>query len=163
MAAPWRGLSAEYFDRLPFEKSDTIVTLGEGGTPLVEAPALSERTGARVFLKVEGANPTGSFKDRGMTTAISKAVSDGAEMVVSASTANTSASAAAYAARAGFGCALSLPAGKIAAGKMAQAVVHGAPLIEIDGNFDDGLRIVRELAENYPVELVNSVNPYRLQ
>src|SRR5699024_6542809 len=110
-----------------------------------------------------GANPTGSFKDRGMTTAISKAVSDGAEMVVCASTGNTSASAAAYAARAGIGCAVILPAGKIAAGKMAQAVVHGATLIEIDGNFDDGLRIVRELAENYPVELVNSVNPYRLQ
>ena len=163
MAAPWRGLIAEYFDRLPFESSDTIVTLGEGGTPLVEAPALSERTGARVFLKVEGANPTGSFKDRGMTTAISKAVSGGAEMVVCASTGNTSASAAAYAARAGIGCAVILPAGKIAAGKMAQAVVHGATLIEIDGNFDDGLRIVRELAENYPVELVNSVNPYRLQ
>ncbi len=163
MAAPWRGLIAEYFARLPFEDSDTIVTLGEGGTPLVEAPALSERTGARVFLKVEGANPTGSFKDRGMTTAISKAVSGGAEMVVCASTGNTSASAAAYAARAGIGCAVILPAGKIAAGKMAQAVVHGATLIEIDGNFDDGLRIVRELAENYPVELVNSVNPYRLQ
>jgi len=163
MAAPWRGLIAEYFDRLPFESSDTIVTLGEGGTPLVEAPALSARTGARVFLKVEGANPTGSFKDRGMTTAISKAVSGGAELVVCASTGNTSASAAAYAARAGIGCAVILPAGKIAAGKMAQAVVHGATLIEIDGNFDDGLRIVRELAENYPVELVNSVNPYRLQ
>lgn len=163
MAAPWRGLITEYFDRLPFAESDPIVTLGEGGTPLVEAPALSQRTGARVFLKVDGANPTGSFKDRGMTTAISKAVAGGAEMVVAASTGNTSASAAAYAARAGIGCVVVLPAGKIAAGKLAQAVVHGATLIEIDGNFDDGLRIVRELAESYPVELVNSVNPYRLQ
>ncbi len=163
MAAPWRGLISEYFDRLPFSETDPIVSLGEGGTPLVEAPALSQRTGARVFLKVEGANPTGSFKDRGMTTAISKAVADGAQMVVAASTGNTSASAAAYAARAGIGCVVILPAGKIAAGKMAQAVVHGATLIEIEGNFDDGLRIVRELAEGYPIELVNSVNPYRLQ
>lgn len=163
MASLWRGLIAEYRERLPFDDSDTIVTLGEGGTPLVEAPALSKRTGAQVYLKVEGANPTGSFKDRGMTAALSQAVSSGAQMVVCASTGNTSASAAAYAARAGIGCAVILPAGKIAAGKLAQAIVHGATLIEIDGNFDDGLRIVRELAENYPVELVNSVNPYRLQ
>ena len=163
MAAPWRGIIAEYFDRLPFTETEPVLTLGEGGTPLVEAPALSERTGARVLLKVDGANPTGSFKDRGMTTAISKAVGAGAQMVVAASTGNTSASAAAYAARAGIGCAVILPAGRIAAGKMAQAIVHGATLVEIDGNFDDALRIVRGLAENYPVDLVNSVNPYRLQ
>lgn len=163
MAQPWRGLIAEYADRLPFDDPARAVTLGEGGTPLVEAPALSARTGARVLLKVEGANPTGSFKDRGMTAAITNAVADGAEMVVCASTGNTSASGAAYAARAGIGCAVILPAGKIAAGKIAQAVVHGAHLVEIDGNFDDGLRIVRELAESYPVDLVNSVNPYRLQ
>lgn len=163
MASPWQGLIAEYKQRLPFEDSDPIVTLGEGGTPLVEAPALSERVGARVWLKVEGANPTGSFKDRGMTTAISKAVARGAKMVVAASTGNTSASAAAYAARAGIGCVVILPVGKIAPGKMAQAIVHGATLVEIDGNFDDGLRIVRELSQNYPVELVNSVNPFRLE
>src|SRR5699024_35943 len=117
-----------YFDRLPFTETEPVLTLGEGGTPLVEAPALSERTGARVLLKVDGANPTGSFKDRGMTTAISKAVGAGAQMVVAASTGNTSASAAAYAARAGIGCAVILPAGRIAAGKMAQAIVHGATL-----------------------------------
>lgn len=116
-----------------------------------------------MYLKVEGNNPTGSFKDRGMTMAISKAVARRTEMVVCASTGNTSASAAAYAAHAGIGCAVVLPAGKIAAGKLAQAIVHGALLVAVDGNFDDCLRIVRELAESYPVELVNSVNPFRLQ
>ena len=163
MASPWRGVIAEYADRLPIADGDPVVTLGEGGTPLLHSPALSARTGARVHVKVEGANPTGSFKDRGMTTAISKVVADGTEMVVCASTGNTSASAAAYAARAGLGCAVVLPAGKIAAGKLAQAVGHGAQLIAVDGNFDDCLRIVRALAESYPVALVNSVNPYRLQ
>lgn len=163
MATPWRGVIAEYADRLPIEPGDPVVTLGEGGTPLLESPALSARTGARVHVKVEGANPTGSFKDRGMTMAISKVAATDTEMVVCASTGNTSASAAAYAARAGLGCAVVLPAGKIAAGKLAQAVVHGAKLIAVDGNFDDCLRIVRELAETQPVALVNSVNPFRLQ
>lgn len=163
MASPWRGVIAEYADRLPIGAGDTVVTLGEGGTPLLESPALSARTGARVYVKVEGMNPTGSFKDRGMTTAISKVAGTGTEMVVCASTGNTSASAAAYAARGGLGCAVVLPAGKIAAGKLAQAVVHGARLIAVDGNFDDCLRIVRALAEAHPVALVNSVNPYRLQ
>jgi threonine synthase len=163
MAHQWRGLIAEYAEWLPVDAGDPVVTLGEGGTPLVSAPSLAARTGADVYLKVEGANPTGSFKDRGMTVAISKALLRGAEMVVCASTGNTSASAAAYAARAGLGCAVVLPAGKIAAGKLAQAIVHGAQLVAVDGNFDDCLRIVRALAESYPVELVNSVNPFRLQ
>ena len=163
MAQPWRGVIAEYRDRLPIADSDPVVSLGEGGTPLVPAPALSAATGATVYLKVEGANPTGSFKDRGMTMAISKVVAEGTEAVVCASTGNTSASAAAYAAHAGLTCAVVLPHGKIAAGKLAQAIVHGAQLLAVDGNFDDCLRIVRELAEAYPVALVNSVNPFRLQ
>ncbi|QOR69666.1 threonine synthase [Ruania alkalisoli] len=163
MAKPWRGVIAEYADRLPIEDGDPVVTLGEGGTPLVPAPSLSAATGAQVYLKVEGANPTGSFKDRGMTMAMSKVAGTGTEVVVCASTGNTSASAAAYAVRAGLGCAVVLPHGKIAAGKIAQAIVHGATLLAVDGNFDDCLRIVRELAEAYPVALVNSVNPYRLQ
>ncbi|MBZ2196321.1 threonine synthase [Occultella gossypii] len=163
MAKPWRGVIAEYADRLPIEDGDPVVTLGEGGTPLVHSPSLSAATGAQVHLKVEGANPTGSFKDRGMTMAMSKVAGTGTEIVVCASTGNTSASAAAYAVRAGLGCAVVLPQGKIAAGKLAQAIVHGATLLAVDGNFDDCLRIVRSLAENYPVALVNSVNPYRLQ
>ena len=163
MARPWRGVIAEYSDRLPIDPGDPVVTLHEGGTPLVPAPALSEATGASVYLKVEGANPTGSFKDRGMTMAMSKVVAEGTGTVVCASTGNTSASAAAYAAHAGLHCAVILPHGKIAAGKLAQAIVHGAQLLAVDGNFDDCLRIVRELSESYPVALVNSVNPYRLQ
>ena len=163
MAKPWRGVIAEYADRLPIEDGDPIVTLGEGGTPLVSAPSLSAATGAQVYLKVEGANPTGSFKDRGMTMAMSKVAGTGTQMVVCASTGNTSASAAAYAVRAGLGCAVILPAGKIAAGKLVQAIVHGATLLAVDGNFDDCLRIVRALAQSHPVALVNSVNPYRLQ
>lgn len=162
MAHQWRGIIAEYADRLPIG-SDRIVSLGEGGTPLVAAEALSERVGADVHVKVEGANPTGSFKDRGMTMAISKVTGTGVSTVVCASTGNTSASAAAYAAKAGLQCAVVLPAGKIAAGKLAQAIVHGAQLIAIDGNFDDCLNVVRSLAERFPVALVNSVNPYRLQ
>ena len=163
MAHQWRGVIAEYGEWLPIDTGDPVVTLGEGGTPLVTAPSLAARTGAEVYLKVEGANPTGSFKDRGMTMAMSKAVARGAEMVVCASTGNTSASAAAYAARAGIGCAVVLPAGKIAAGKLAQAIVHGAQLVAVDGNFDDCLLMVRELANSSAVELVNSVNPFRLQ
>ncbi|TDE96036.1 threonine synthase [Occultella glacieicola] len=163
MAKPWRGVIAEYADRLPIEDGDPVISLGEGGTPLVHSPSLSAATGAQVHLKVEGANPTGSFKDRGMTMAMSKVAGTGTEVVVCASTGNTSASAAAYAVRAGLGCAVVLPQGKIAAGKLAQAIVHGATLLAVDGNFDDCLRIVRALAESYPVALVNSVNPYRLQ
>ncbi|HLS49938.1 MAG TPA: threonine synthase [Actinomycetaceae bacterium] len=163
MAHLWRGVMREYRDYLDLGEDDAIVTLGEGGTPLVDAPSLSAATGAEVHVKVEGANPTGSFKDRGMTTAVSKVVDEGGKFVICASTGNTSASAAAYAAKAGLGCAVILPAGKIAAGKLAQAIVHGAQLVAVDGNFDDCLRIVRELAEHYPVALVNSVNPHRLQ
>jgi threonine synthase len=163
MAHQWRGVIEEYRERLPIGDGDPVVSLGEGGTPLVEAPVLGERTGARVWVKVEGANPTGSFKDRGMTMAMSNVAATDTRMVVCASTGNTSASAAAYAVRAGLGCAVVLPAGKIAAGKLAQAIVHGATLVAVDGNFDDCLRIARDLAEQYPVALVNSVNPYRLQ
>lgn len=163
MAHAWEGLIPEYRDRLPIAETDTVVTLREGDTPLLSAPSLSAATGAEVYVKFDGANPTGSFKDRGMTMAISKAVSAGAKMVACASTGNTSASAAAYSARAGIQCVVLLPAGKIAAGKLAQAIMHGARLVSIDGNFDDALTLVRKLTENYPVELVNSINPYRLQ
>ncbi len=163
MAQMWRGIIREYLEYLPFAEGDPIITLGEGGTPLVSADAISRRVGADVWLKVEGANPSGSFKDRGMTAAISKVVAEGSTAVVCASTGNTSASAAAYAAKAGLRCAVVLPQGKIAAGKMTQAVVHGAVLLAVDGNFDDCLDIVRALADSYPVSLVNSVNPFRLQ
>jgi threonine synthase len=137
--------------------------LHEGGTPLVPAPRLSERLGADVWLKVEGANPTGSFKDRGMTVAISKAVEEGAKAVVCGSTGNTSASAAAYAARAGLTCAVLIPEGYIALGKLAQALIHGARVLQIRGNFDAALDIVRQLGETAPVTVVNSINPYRIE
>jgi threonine synthase len=162
-ASHWPGLIAAYRDRLPVTDATPIVTLYEGDTPLVPAPLLSERTGCEVYLKVEGANPTGSFKDRGMTMAISKAAEEGAQAVICASTGNTSASAAAYAVRARMTCAVLVPQGKIALGKMAQALVHGAKLLQVDGNFDDCLELARKLAVDYPVALVNSVNPYRLQ
>jgi threonine synthase len=152
----------EYRDRLPVTADTPVVTLLEGGTPLVPAPLLSKRVGGEVFLKVEGANPTGSFKDRGMTMAISMAKGEGAKAVICASTGNTSASAAAYAVRAGMTCAVLIPAGKIAMGKLAQALVHGAKLLEVDGNFDDCLTLTRELGDNYPVAIVNSINPYRI-
>lgn len=163
MAAVWRGLIREYLEFLPFEEDDRIVTLGEGGTPLIPVPTISREVGAEVFVKFEGMNPTGSFKDRGMTSAITQVVKDGDHTVVCASTGNTSASAAAYAAHAGLRCVVMIPQGKIAAGKMAQAIVHGADLVQVDGNFDECLDIVRALSEEYPVALVNSVNPYRLQ
>ena len=164
MANPgWRGLIEEYRDLLDVTPSTPVVTLHEGGTPLVPAPRLSERMGANVFLKVEGANPTGSFKDRGMTMAISKAVEDGAKAVVCGSTGNTSASAAAYAARAGLTCAVLIPQGMIAIGKLAQALVHGARVLQVRGNFDVCLAIVRELGESAPVTVVNSVNPHRIE
>ncbi|MBI1352286.1 MAG: threonine synthase [Actinomycetales bacterium] len=163
MAHVWRGLIEEYRDRLPVSDATPVVSLREGGTPLVYACTLSERTGCEVWLKYDGANPTGSFKDRGMTMAISKAAEDGAKAVICASTGNTSASAAAYAAKAGMTCAVLVPQGKIAMGKLAQAIVHGAKLIQIDGNFDDCLELARKLAVDHPVELVNSVNPARIE
>ncbi len=159
----WPGLIEAYRDRLPVTDGTPVITLFEGGTPLVPAPTLSDRVNAEVFLKVEGANPTGSFKDRGMTMAISKAAEAGAQAVICASTGNTSASAAAYAVRAGMVCAVLVPQGKIALGKMAQALVHGARLLQVDGNFDDCLELARKLAVDYPVALVNSVNPDRIE
>jgi threonine synthase len=159
----WRGVIEEYRDRLPVSAETPVVTLREGGTPLVPAPTLSERTGCEVHLKVEGANPTGSFKDRGMTLAISKAAEEGARAVICASTGNTSASAAAYAVRGGMLCAVLVPTGKIAMGKLAQALVHGAKLLQVDGNFDDCLTLARDLADKYPVSLVNSVNQFRIE
>jgi threonine synthase len=158
----WRGLIEAYRDRLPVSDATPVVTLYEGNTPLLPAPVLSERTGADVYLKVEGANPTGSFKDRGMTMAVSKAVEEGAKAIICASTGNTSASAAAYAARAGLTCAVLVPQGKIALGKLAQALVHGAKLLQVDGNFDDCLALASKLSQDFPVSLVNSVNIYRL-
>ncbi len=163
MSRTWRGLINEYRDRLPVTDATPVVTLYEGNTPLLPAPLLSERTGCDVYLKVEGLNPTGSFKDRGMTMAISKAVEEGAKAVICASTGNTSASAAAYAARAGLVCAVLVPTGKIAMGKLAQALVHGAKLLQVEGNFDDCLTLASKLALEYPVSLVNSVNPYRIE
>ncbi len=159
----WRGLITEFVDRLPVSADTPVVTLFEGGTPLIPAPGLSERTGCQVHLKVEGMNPTGSFKDRGMTVALSKAVEDGAKAVICASTGNTAASAAAYAARAGIVCAVLVPRGKIALGKLAQGLVHGAKLLQVDGNFDDCLALASKLALDYPVALMNSVNPYRIE
>jgi threonine synthase len=163
MAHQWRGLIEEYRDRLPVSSATPVVTLCEGGTPLVYACTLSEMTGCQVWLKFEGANPTGSFKDRGMTMAISKAAEDGAKAVICASTGNTSASAAAYAVKAGMVCAVLVPQGKIAMGKLAQAVVHGAVLLQVEGNFDDCLLVARQLSDTYPVALVNSVNPVRIE
>ena len=163
MAHLWTGVIEEYRSRLPIGLNDVVVSLGEGGTPLVYACELSERTGAKVYLKVEGMNPTGSFKDRGMTMAITDSVRQGARAVICASTGNTSASAAAYATKAGMKSAVLVPQGKIAMGKLAQAVIHGATILQIDGNFDDCLNMARDLADNYPIALVNSVNPARLQ
>ena len=159
----WRGVIEEYRDRLPVDEGTPVITLLEGGTPLVPAAALSQLTGCSVHLKVEGANPTGSFKDRGMTVAISKAVEDGAQAVICASTGNTSASAAAYAVRAGVVCAVLVPQGNIAMGKLSQAVAHGARILQVDGNFDACLTLARDLADSYPVALVNSVNPARIE
>ncbi|MGH3750437.1 MAG: threonine synthase, partial [Micromonosporaceae bacterium] len=159
----WRGLIEEFRERLPVTADTPVITLHEGGTPLLRAATLSSRTGCEVYLKVEGDNPTGSFKDRGMTVAISKAVESGSKAVICASTGNTSASAAAYAVRAGLTCAVLVPQGKIALGKLAQALVHGAKLLQVDGNFDDCLTLASKLSIDYPVALVNSVNPYRIE
>ncbi|MGZ4782930.1 MAG: threonine synthase [Oryzihumus sp.] len=163
MAHLWRGVIHEYQDRLPSLEGAPVVTLGEGGTPLIHAEVLSEVVGAQVWVKYEGLNPTGSFKDRGMTTAISAAARSGARAVICASTGNTSASAAAYATKAGMACGVLVPEGKIAMGKLSQAIAHGATLLQVDGNFDDCLTLARKLAEAYPVELVNSVNPARIE
>ncbi len=163
MAPGWRGVMEEYRSFLPLTDDTPVVTLLEGGTPLVPAPRLSARLGAQVWLKVEGANPTGSFKDRGMTLAISKAVEEGAKAVVCASTGNTSASAAAYAARAGLACAVLIPEGHIALGKLAQALVHGARVLQVRGNFDQALSLVRDLPAHAPITVVNSINPQRIE
>jgi threonine synthase len=152
-----------YRERLPFAAGDPVVSLGEGSTPLILAPGLSERAGAEVWLKVEGANPTGSFKDRGMTCAVSAAVREGAEAIVCASTGNTAASAAAYAARAGLRGAVIVPDGKIATGKLAQALAHGARVVSLRGSFDQALELVRELVDRHPIALVNSVNDFRME
>jgi len=158
----WRGVIEEYHDRMPVGDDTAIVTLREGGTPLIHSERLSELTGCEVHLKFEGANPTGSFKDRGMTVAITKAVEAGAQAVICASTGNTSAAAAAYAAKAGLVCGVIVPKGKIALGKLAQALVHGARVLQLDGNFDQALMICQTLEEKYPVTGVNSTNPYRI-
>ena len=160
---PWRGVIEEFRERLPVGDATPVITLLEGGTPLVRSSSLSEVTGCEVFLKIEGANPTGSFKDRGMTLAVSRALEAGSKAVVCASTGNTSASAAAYAARAGLTCAVVVPAGGVALGKMAQTLVAGARVLEVEGGFDAALALTRALADAHPVTLVNSVNPDRLQ
>jgi threonine synthase len=152
-----------YRERLPFAAGDPLVSLQEGSTPLLRAPVLSELLGTTVRLKLEGANPTGSFKDRGMTCAVSAAVREGAKAVICASTGNTAASAAAYAARAGITCAVIVPEGRIAQGKMAQTLVHGARVIALRGNFDQALTFVRELTDMHPIVLVNSVNEFRIE
>jgi threonine synthase len=159
----WRGVVEEYREWLPLGPDAPVVSLVEGGTPLLESEWLSERTGARVWLKVEGANPTGSFKDRGMAVAMSAALAEGAKACVCASTGNTSASMAAYAARAGLTAIVLVPEGSIAAGKLAQALVHGATVVRIRSGFDACLVVARQLAERYPVALLNSVNPVRLE
>jgi threonine synthase len=150
-------------EHLPFEPDDPVVSLSEGATPLVFAPVISELVGTEVYFKTEGANPTGSFKDRGMTCAVSAAVRDGAKAVICASTGNTAASAAAYAARAGITCAVIVPEGKIAMGKLAQTLIHGARVVSLQGSFDEGLELVRTLVAEHPISLVNSLNEYRIE
>lgn len=157
------ALIAKYKEYLPVTEKTPIISLMEGNTPLIPAPRISAEVGAEVFLKFEGANPTGSFKDRGMTMAISKAAEEGAKAVICASTGNTSAAAAAYAARAGMQCIVLVPDGNVAMGKLAQVALTGAKVVQIDGNFDDCLNLVRYCSDNYPVALVNSVNPYRIE
>ena len=159
----WTGLINHYREYLPVSEKTPVITLYEGHTPLIPAEFLKKLTGLQVFLKYEGLNPTGSFKDRGMTMAISKAREKGAEIVMCASTGNTSASAAAYAARAGIKCVVLIPNGNIAMGKLAQAMIHQAQVIAIEGNFDDALNLVKEITAQYPVELVNSLNPFRIE
>ena len=162
-AHQWRGVITEYRRWLPVTDQTPVISLREGGTPLVYAEVLSKMLGNEIWLKVEGTNPTGSFKDRGMTMAISKAAEDGAKAVICASTGNTSASAAAYATKAGMQPVVLVPEGKIAMGKLAQAIAHGSTLLQVKGNFDDCLTLAKQLSENYPVALVNSVNPFRIE
>ncbi len=159
----WRGVIEEYREYLPVTDDTPVVTFYEGNTPLVFAKHLSEITRCKVYLKYEGANPTGSFKDRGMCLAISKTLEKKFKAVICASTGNTSASAAAYAARAGLDCIVVIPKGKIALGKLSQAMMHGAKVFEVDGNFDEALNLVREMAKKYPVDVVNSINPFRIE
>ena len=157
------GLIRRYRDRLPAFDEASIVSIGEGATPLIHAPRLGDRLGVNLYLKYEGLNPTGSFKDRGMTTALSAAKQDGVQAVICASTGNTSASAAAYSARAGIRCVVVIPGGKVAQGKLAQAQIAGAAVVQIDGSFDDALRMVRLMSDEHPITLVNNLNPYRLE
>lgn len=159
----WNGLIREYYDFLPVSEKTPVCTLLEGNTPLIPSMKIGSDLGCELYFKYEGLNPTGSFKDRGMTVAISKALEDSSRAVICASTGNTSASAAAYAARAGIKCVVLIPEGKIALGKLSQALMHGATVVAVRGNFDAALKIVRELAEAYPITLVNSLNPYRLE
>ncbi|WP_242221896.1 threonine synthase [Bacillus cereus group sp. BfR-BA-01380] len=159
----WNGLLAAYKEYLPITEQTPSLSLSEGNTPLILLENLSEKWGVSVYAKVEGANPTGSFKDRGMVMAVAKAKEAGSKTVICASTGNTSASAAAYAARAGLSCIVMIPNGKIAHGKLAQAVMYGAEIISIDGNFDHALQMVRKLSDSSPITLVNSVNPYRIE
>ncbi len=159
----WNGVIEEYRDFLPVTDKTPVITFYEGNTPLLYAKTISEITSCKVFLKYEGANPTGSFKDRGMCMAIAKALERGCKAVICASTGNTSASASAYAARAGMDCIVIIPRGKIALGKLSQAIMHGAKVFEVDGNFDQALDLVRKIGENYPVEIVNSINPFRIE
>ncbi|MCM3389704.1 threonine synthase [Ureibacillus chungkukjangi] len=159
----WKGLIEEYKEFLPVTENTPALTLNEGNTPLIHLVNLSKELGIELYGKVEGANPTGSFKDRGMVFAVAKALEDGAKCVICASTGNTSAAASAYAARAGIQSIVVIPKGKVALGKLAQACMYGAKIIEIDGNFDDALSIVRKVSETTPVKLVNSVNPYRIE
>ncbi|HYI44089.1 MAG TPA: threonine synthase [Actinomycetota bacterium] len=158
-----RGVIRRYFDYLPVSEATPIVTLDEGNTPLIYSERLSTELDAQVWLKYEGLNPTGSFKDRGMTLAISKALEEGSRVVVCASTGNTSASASAYAARANMVCAVLIPQGNVALGKLAQAMVHGARVLEIAGNFDAALNLIKEMAQSRPITIVNSINPYRIE
>ena len=161
----WRGLIHRYGKYLPVSSETPVITLNEGDTPLIYSCHLSEKLGKgyEVYLKFDGANPTGSFKDRGMTMAVSKAVEEGSKAIMCASTGNTSASAAAYAARAGIKCIVLIPNGKIAIGKLAQALIYGAEVLAVDGNFDEALNLVRQITNDYPITLVNSLNPYRIE
>ena len=159
----WKGLIDKYRDFLPVSEKTPVVTLNEGNTPLIHCSFLSREVKGEVYLKYEGLNPTASFKDRGMTMAVSKALEEGKQAIICASTGNTSASAAAYAARAKIKCVVLIPKGAIALGKLAQALIHGAQVIAIDGNFDDAFNLVVEITNKYPIQLVNSVNPYRIE
>jgi threonine synthase len=161
----YKGLIEKYRKNLTVSDKTPVISLHEGNTPLIPAENLTDKLGfnGKIYLKFEGMNPTGSFKDRGMTMAVSKAVEDGSKAVICASTGNTSASAAAYAARAGIKCIVLIPEGKIALGKLSQAVMHGAEVLEIDGNFDEALNLVKELSSKYPLTLVNSINPFRIE